>query len=221
MDFFMGGMIMFGGNFSPRNWSYCKGQTIQISDFQALFAIMGTTWGGDGRTTFCLPDMRSRVPVGLGQGPGLTNIFQGAIYGLETVQLGIPHMPPHSHDAIFTGTGGGSGDGGGMTATATAVMKVNSSTGKYSDPVNRYLAEIPDAGLNPIHAYSHSPGSSTTLAEDAIEVDVQLHGSGGGGITGGTVTVNNTGSGVPFPIIQPSIGMNYIIAMDGIFPSRN
>ena len=87
---FLGEVIMFGGNFAPRNWAFCEGQLLLISQYSALFSILGTTYGGDGQTTFGLPDLRGRVPVGAGQGPGLTNRPLGQRSGQETVALTNP-----------------------------------------------------------------------------------------------------------------------------------
>ena len=82
MDF-MGGICFFGGSFAPRDWAFCQGQLMPISQNQALYAILGTIWGGDGRTSFALPDMRSRVPIGVGRGPGLTQAYLGQRRGRE------------------------------------------------------------------------------------------------------------------------------------------
>jgi microcystin-dependent protein len=84
-DPLLGEIIMFAGNFAPRGWAFCNGQLLPISQYTALFSILGTTYGGDGRTTFALPDLRGRVPVGPGQGPGLTNRPLGARGGSERV----------------------------------------------------------------------------------------------------------------------------------------
>lgn len=215
MDFIMGGIINFGGNFAPKDWAFCMGQLIPISQNQALYAILGTTWGGDGRTNFALPDMRSRVPIGMGRGIGLTEVFQGQQRGSETHTLNITEMPAHSHEATFTGTGGG----GSATATATANVTVyGGGTADSPDPAGRYWGKDPKAGFTAVNAFSSSQGSP--MASDAVEVDVTVNG-GGGGITGGIVNVGVTGSDQPFSIKQPDLGMAYIIAMQGIFPSRN
>ena len=210
MEFFMGGIINFGGNFAPRNWAFCDGQLIAISQNQALFAILGTIWGGDGRTTFALPDMRSRAPVGVGRGPGLTQANQGAQRGTETTTMSLQQLPVHNHNATFTGTGGGSGS---LTATTT----VNAFDGAATDTsaAGKYWAAT-KSGINTLASYAAS--KDVTMAADAVTVDIT---GGGGGITGGTVTVENQGGGQPFNIMQPTLGMQYIICLEGIFPSRN
>ncbi|AUS07266.1 phage tail protein [Tamlana carrageenivorans] len=88
---------MFAGNFAPRGWAFCDGQLLAISQNQALFSLLGTTYGGDGRTTFALPDLRGRVPMHAGNGPGLTPRTQGAKSGSETNTLSVSQMPSHSH----------------------------------------------------------------------------------------------------------------------------
>ena len=90
MEFYLGGTVLFGGNFAPRGWTFCKGQLMSISENTALFAILGTTWGGDGRTNFATPDLRSRAPVGTGRGNGLTDISEGEDFLTETTVT--PHM---------------------------------------------------------------------------------------------------------------------------------
>ena len=215
MDFIMGGIINFGGNFAPKDWAFCNGQLIPISQNQALFAILGTTWGGDGRTNFALPDMRSRVPIGMGRGVGLTEVYQGQQRGSEIHTMNVLEMPTHSHDAIFNPTGGGSGSSATATATATVY---GGGTADSPDPAGRYWGKDPKASFTAVNAFSSSKGSP--MASDAVEVEVDVHG-GGGGITGGTVTIGQTGNGQAFSLMNPNLGMAYIIAMQGIFPSRN
>lgn len=100
MNPFIGQIVMFGGNFAPRSWALCDGQLLAISSNEALFSILGTTYGGDGRTTFALPDLRGRVPVHAGSGPGLTPRTLGSKGGQERVTLTIPELPSHNHIAV-------------------------------------------------------------------------------------------------------------------------
>ena len=95
---FVGEIRMFAGNFAPRGWAFCDGQLLAITQNEALFSLFGTLYGGDGRTTFGLPDMRGRVPVHSGQGPGLTNRRIGLKAGAETATVNASQLPPHSHD---------------------------------------------------------------------------------------------------------------------------
>jgi microcystin-dependent protein len=97
-DPFLGEIILFAGNFAPRNWAFCHGQLLPISQNTALFSILGTQYGGDGRTTFALPDLRGRVPIGTGQGPGLSSYpSNGQKGGAETHTLSEAEMPQHDH----------------------------------------------------------------------------------------------------------------------------
>ena len=103
MEPFIGFIGMFGGNFAPRNWALCDGNLLSISQHQALYSILGTTYGGDGRTTFALPDMRGRVPMHPGGGPGLSNRSLGQKGGSEEVALSVAQIPAHSHSGTLKG----------------------------------------------------------------------------------------------------------------------
>ncbi len=97
MEGYIGEIRLFAGNFAPRNWAVCAGQLLAIASNTALFSILGTTYGGDGRTTFALPDIRSRVPVGPGRGPGLSDYRIGEKKGSEDVTLLVSEIPTHTH----------------------------------------------------------------------------------------------------------------------------
>ena len=101
---FIGEIIMFGGNFAPRGWALCDGQLLPIASNSALFSILGTTYGGDGRTTFGLPDLRGRVAIHAGQGGGLSDYRLGERGGAENVTLTAANLPSHSHTATATST---------------------------------------------------------------------------------------------------------------------
>jgi len=105
---FIGQIIMAGFNFAPRGYAFCAGQLLSIAQNTALFSLLGTTYGGDGRVTFGLPDLRSRVSAHQGQGPGLTNRTMGESYGSETVTLTLAQLPQHSHLVAANNTGGNS-----------------------------------------------------------------------------------------------------------------
>ena len=100
---FIGQIMPVGFNFAPRGWELCEGQTLSISANQALFSLLGTVFGGDGRTTFALPDLRGRSMVGVGSGPGLSTIKQGEKSGAESVTLTVSNMPSHNHTAELHG----------------------------------------------------------------------------------------------------------------------
>lgn len=105
---YIGEIMMFGGNFCPRGWGNADGQLLPVSQNQALFSILGTTYGGDGRTTFALPDMRGRVAIHVGQGPGLSNRQNGSKGGAETHTLNVSELPSHSHSLQATNNSGSS-----------------------------------------------------------------------------------------------------------------
>lgn len=94
---FLGAIVLFGFNFVPRGWASCNGQLMSISQNSALYALLGTTYGGNGTSTFALPDLRGRVPISMGQGPGLSPNFIGQVGGTETRTLLLNNMPQHNH----------------------------------------------------------------------------------------------------------------------------
>src|ERR1700758_3405683 len=94
---YVGEIRMFAGNFAPAGWMFCEGQLLPISENETLFQLIGTTYGGDGETTFALPDLRGRVPIHMGQGSGLTPRTIGDAGGAETVTLTVAQMPVHHH----------------------------------------------------------------------------------------------------------------------------
>lgn len=94
---FVGEIRMFAGNFSPRGWAFCDGQLLAVSQNDALFSLLGTIYGGDGRTTFGLPDLRGRLPIHAGHGPGLSERRLGAKGGAEEVTLTVNQLPSHTH----------------------------------------------------------------------------------------------------------------------------
>lgn len=171
---FLGQIIMFGGNFAPRGWALCDGQLLPISQNTALFSILGTTYGGDGRTTFALPDLRSRTAMHAGTGPGLPTVRLGARGGSFTTTLNVTNLPSHNH--TFT------------TAAST-------DTATETEPAPGLVpAALSDAG------YVESAFADTSL-------------DGG--------TTNNTGGQLPATTVSPYQVVNYIIALQGTFPSRS
>ncbi len=101
---FVGEIRMFAGNFAPRGWAFCDGQLLAVSQNDALFSLLGTIYGGDGRTTFGLPDVRGRIPVHQGSGPGLSPRQLGAKYGEEKITLTVNQMPSHNHGGTLQAT---------------------------------------------------------------------------------------------------------------------
>jgi len=177
---YLGNVTVFAGNFAPRSWMFCQGQLLAIAQYDALFALIGTTYGGDGQTTFALPDLRSRVSIHMGQGPGLSNYQLGQMSGTENTTLLSVNMPSHTHSML----------------TMSVKQSVSTATTGVNDPTNAY------------------PASGATL----------YFGSSDGTSMGTYTSVGTTpiaGSNQPIPTLQPYLAMNYIIAVEGIFPSRN
>jgi microcystin-dependent protein len=167
---FIGEIKMFAGNFAPRSWAFCDGQLLAVSQNDALFSLFGTIYGGDGRTTFGLPDMRGRLPIHMGTGPGLTQRRIGQKIGQENVSLTAAQVPAHSHQ-----------------------MKATDEAGESTNPSWQVLAQATD------DAYS-TASPDTNMAPAAISL--------------------NSGS-QPHGNIQPFLCINFIVALFGIYPSRN
>lgn len=183
---FIAEIIMFAGNFAPRGWAFCQGQILSIAQNTALFSLLGTTYGGNGQTTFALPDLRGRVPVGTGQGPGLPAMTLGEVSGTPTTTLLITQMPAHNH--TFVGQQG-----------------TSSSNGNDAQPGG----QLPAVPVVNISGTDHNVNAYISGA------------TADGSFAGFTGTIGISGGSQPFSIMQPYLGMNYIIALEGIFPSRN
>ena len=186
---FLGQIVLFAGNFAPRGWATCEGQLLAIGQNQALFAILGTVYGGDGRTTFGLPDMRGRLAIHPGTGPGLSPRALGNKGGQETVSLNATQLPVHTHAATVTED----------ADLATADTANQQSPG----PSNRLAAGVLSMAGIQVNMYS-TTAPDTTL----------------GGVTSAGDTTA-TGDGGAHNNIQPFQALNYIIALVGVFPSRN
>jgi len=219
---FIGEIRMVGFNYAPNGWAPCDGRLLPIAQNSALFALLGTTYGGDGVVNFGLPDLRGRVAVGMGTGPGLTPIVQGQRSGSESVTLTSGQMPQHAHPASFVGQASGVS---GSLSTSVAVDVGTNATNPMVAPTagsTTYLSAVTGkVGLNSV-AFS---GLYTNTAPDATKAHL-------GGITAstnagslsataaGTVTVGPAGGSQPVPLRNPYLGSNFIIALEGIFPSR-
>ena len=135
---FIGQIQMYGFNFAPRGWALCDGQLLPISTNTSLFSLLGTTYGGDGRTTFALPDLRGRVPIHQGTGPGLSPRKIGSKSGSETVTLTVAEMPGHNHQLTCSD----------VPAT-------------LDSPVNNVIANVPKPAFDPTGTQTMSPGAIT------------------------------------------------------------
>jgi len=165
---FIAEIKIFAGTFAPRSWAFCNGQLLPIAQNTALFSLVGTTYGGDGRTTFALPNLQGRAPMHPGSGPGLSPRRLGQSGGTEAVSLNETQLPAHSH-------------------TMNGIPNASQAN--------------PDAshGLGNAPMYA-TPGTTVAMGVDAI------------GATGGSQTHNN---------MQPYLAINYIIALQGLYPSRS
>jgi microcystin-dependent protein len=192
---FLGQIIQGGWNFAPRGYAFCNGQLLAISQNSALFALVGTIYGGNGQTTFALPDLRSRSMVHWGQGAGLSNIVIGQSAGTENVTLLSTQMPTHTHTATFNGSS--STLSATNVAATTQAASAGTLLGRAKDNVGTAVPLI------------YSPaGSAASAALGGLNV-------------AGTVTNNPAGGNQPVPIRNPYLGITHVIAVEGIFPSRN
>ncbi len=172
---FLGQICNFGGNFAPRGWAFCDGQLLSVASNGALFSLLGTVYGGDGRTTFGLPDLRGRLPLHQGSGPGLTTRNIGSKVGAETAGIVEAQMPSHTHQLEGT------------------TEQADPDAAGGGDPTGKVLA------------------FASTNIYSAVAPDSDFDAS----------AVSNTGDGVKHSNIMPFLCVNFIIALTGIFPSRN
>lgn len=135
-DGFLGEIRMFAGNFEPKNWAFCEGQLLSINSNPALYSLVGTIYGGNGITTFGLPDFRGRAPIGVGSGPGLSTQILGQKKGTETNVLSVSNLPSHSHTVNASVQSGTSTDPTGKLLADTSTFD------------NEYSSEAPDATMN-------------------------------------------------------------------------
>jgi microcystin-dependent protein len=177
---YIGSISMMGFNFAPTGWALCNGQTLSISQNTALFSLIGTTYGGNGVSTFQLPNLQSSVPIHQGTGAGLSTYVIGQVGGAENVTLNTNQIPAHSHS--FNGS-------------ATA--------GAQSSPSGATLAE---SNTGTPHTPNLNVPNFVTSAPNA-----NMAGS----------TISNAGGNVPHTNIQPYLVISFVIALVGIFPSRN
>lgn len=209
-DQYLGEIRMVGFSYAPQGWALCNGQTLSISTNNALFALLGTTYGGNGTTTFNLPDLQGRLPLHAGNGAGLPVYTLGQMAGTPSVTLTQQQMPQHTHVATFTPSGGGG------TPAVNVTVNGSSATGTTSSPTGNYLA---GAASVPGHTPSlYVPGSPAPAGLGPIAgVSATISGVSGGG---GTVTNALAGGNLPVAIEPPYLAVYFIIALTGIFPSR-
>ncbi len=192
---FIGQIIMFGGNFAPRGWAFCEGQTLAIDQNTALFSILGTTYGGDGRTSFALPDLRGRVPVNPGSSPGLSAWSLGEKRGEESTTLNPSNLPR-------------------LNLTVTGEIKVrcadqgaDTHVGK-GNPLAKNARDVENNNQT-IEIYKDQ--ATATFNDDYVI----------GGLEYNLAATNTDGNNFSFNNIQPSLAVHFIIALQGWYPSRN
>jgi len=178
MDYYLGAIWSYGFNFPPNGTVQCNGQLMSIASSEALYALIGTTYGGDGTTTFGIPNLQGRVPIGTGQGPALPNYVIGQTGGSESVTLTTANLPAHTH------------------AVLAISQQVSTSGGAVDSPATAYFGVAAPAQ----NVFSTTPN---------------------GLMANNTGTTSVTGSSIPLNILSPFLVINYCIATEGIFPSRN
>ncbi len=188
---FIAMIMIWAPDFAPQNWAFCAGQQLPINQNQALFSLLANRYGGNGTTTFGLPDLRGRVPLGVGAMPGGMNHQLGQSGGLETTTLTVTELPPHTHSG----------------ASLHAQMQAWDTPGTDHNPAAGKGLAAGKAGdgfqTQPVRAYAEPSGNPVNLA--------------GGAIVGATAP---TGGGMPFNNMQPYIALNFCIALFGIYPPR-
>jgi len=216
MDPLMGQIILWSVPWVPRGWALCDGSLLSIAQNSALFALLGTTYGGDGVNTFALPDLRGKVSVG-SQNMAAVGVTSGAptattvAAGAGAVTIGVNNLPAHSHTATFTPAPAGS--------TVQIAIPADSTAGDNNVPSTALVPGKGMAGNFTAKVYS-SGTPDTTLKPFPVNVPAGP----------GTVTNDNTGGGQPLPVainvpvtvstLQPGLALSFIIAVEGIFPSR-
>ena len=189
----IGEIQMFAGNFAPRGWAFCEGQLLAIASNTALFSILGTRYGGDGRTTFALPDLRGRLALGTGQSPGTTQRVLGEEGGAAAISLTIAQMPNHTH-----------------AVAGTCDFKIRAATAQGT-------VIVPTENVLPAAGFDHEVGgdlNNYTSTTPASPVNL-------GGVSAPvSSTCSNSGQSEPHSNEMPMLGMHYVIALYGIYPSR-
>ncbi len=195
MEEYLGTILPFGFNFAPRGWAKCDGQIIPISQNTALFSLLGTTFGGDGMSTFGLPDLRGRVSRHIGHGPGLSNVYWGERDGYQNMIITESTMPAHGHILM---------DGLATVRTDTIIQTASNGDSNEPDSGN---SSFGSGGTFP-NIYSEPPASMDYVG------GVQSQSA----ITGTTMAA---GGNIRFNIQNPFLGVCICIAMQGLYPSRS
>jgi microcystin-dependent protein len=194
MEVFIGTIQPFAFNFAPQGWALCEGQILSLNQYQALFALIGTTYGGNGSQNFGLPNLQGRLPIGQGNGVNLSPRVIGEFSGTESVTATQANLPVHTH----------------ATTTLAASTSVQ-LTSAVSNPVT-----TPTATNAYIGASGTGPGSASIYSDQQGANPVALKGVN----TTLTGTIAPAGQGLPMGTMNPFLVINYSIALTGLFPSR-
>ncbi|WP_144157937.1 phage tail protein [Paraburkholderia sp. BCC1885] len=199
-DPYMGEIRIVAFDFAPYGWALCQGQILPVQQNQALFTLLGTLYGGNGSTTFGLPNLASRSPVGTGQGAGLTAILTGQVSGLEQFTMTSEQLPAHTHPSVIPP----------MTLTASVAVPGTSATTNSADvPSPTAIFGQGVYSGHPIPLYNTGT-PTTTMAPFNASVPFPKT----------LVPIAPAGSGLPVPLRNPYLGLNFCIALQGIFPTR-
>lgn len=237
MDPMLGMIFMVPWNWAPYNYQLCQGQTVNLQQYEALFSLMGTVFGGNGTSTFALPNLATRTPVGTGV-MNTTSYTLGAYGGTPTTTLVVNNLPIHNHSASFAPISGPQvisipATTGNLGVTASLPLGTGNTGSATPAAGNNYLNAV--SGTVSLSATSTKPvaftGPFTTAAPAAgasLPATASLTGTAGSGaatvtistVTGGTVTTGLTGSNTPFTNMPPYLALSFVIAMNGLYPDR-
>lgn len=208
-DPFFGQIMQVGFNFAPVGWASCNGQIMSISQNNALFALLGTTFGGNGMTTFALPNAGGRSLLGLGQSTASGQTYDwGEVSGTESITLTTANMPAHTHQATFIGTAGN-------TTASGSIQAVTGTTNQTNSPAEgSLLANAANAGPNQVKVYAPAGTTGPVVNLGGVAI------TGGSFTPQGSVAVGVSGSNIPFSIMNPYLAVQTNIALVGIYPSR-
>lgn len=202
MEVFIGSVMTFPFSYAPYNWSLCGGQLVPLRQYTALFSLLGNIYGGDGQTTFGLPNLQSRIPTNQGTGAGLKPKALGDALGAETLQLSLANLPAHTHAAAL-----------GSLKPITTVTLANPTNNPQPVPsdTNAWIGASTPGTDGSATIFSTDKGT-TPVEQSGIETIIAPNPG---------ITLANTGSSAAFSILNPFLVVNFSIAMQGIFPSRN
>ncbi len=206
MEGTIGEIRMFAGTFAPLNWSICNGQTLAIGSYTTLYAVIGTSYGGDGRSTFKLPDLQGRTIVGAGQGAGLTNYNIGDSTGTETATLSLSQMAAHNHLLTYTPA----------ASTATVTIKASADQNDQISPAGNLLGAPSGIGES-LYGIPQTPAQEVQMADGTLGIQSVT----GPQLTSLALAVSGSTTTAIHENRQPLMALNYVICMYGIFPSRD